>query len=161
MNKAPLITETGEESAVPATIGSRIQGLCEGNNALQLWFLILAIYVVIAALTALAKPPLAEKSPIIPLALILTPLVLILGFWYFAPACRAAGWVPAVSVIIAIAGLLVAFREEEGMPPIITLPAAKPNGAPNKPQPISIGQKPQAPQTPFGQPPRPPQQKGK
>jgi hypothetical protein len=104
--------------------------MCTGNNSLQLWFLLLAIYVVIAALTALARPPLAQKAFWVPLVLILVPLVLLLGLWYFVPLCRTAGWVPAVSVIIAIAALLVAYRDQNPSVTVIPLPAAKPKDAP-------------------------------
>ncbi len=115
-------------SPIDGGVVARLQSLCKGNGALQLWFLLLAIYVVIAALTALAKPPLAQKSPWVPLGLILAPLVVLLCFWYFAPTCRAAGWIPAASIIIAVAALLVAFREQNPGIKVIPLPPAKPAG---------------------------------
>lgn len=105
----------------------RLQGLCDGKGALQLWFLLLAIYVVIAALAALAKPPLVQRSIWTPLALILVPLAALLALWLFAPSCRAAGWIPAASIIVAIGALLVAFREQNPAIKIIPLPAAKPS----------------------------------
>lgn len=117
-------------SPVDTGLAARLQSMCAGNNSLQLWFLLLAVYVVIAALTALARPPLAQRALWIPLVLILVPLVLLLGLWYFVPSCRAAGWVPAVSVIIAIAALLVAFRDQNPSVKVIPLPAAKPKDAP-------------------------------
>jgi hypothetical protein len=103
----PTTTAPTTTVATPTDGGlfARLQSLCAGNGALQLWFLLLAIYIVIASLTALAKPPLAQKATWVPAAAILAPLVLLLGFWLFAPTCRAAGWIPAVSVIIAIAAL--------------------------------------------------------
>lgn len=125
----PTATSTTSKTAkspVVGGFGATLKSLCAGNGALQLWFLLLAIYVVIAALTALARPPLAEKSMGLPLALILVPLVLLLGFWYLVPSCRGAGWIPAASIIVAIAGLLVAFRDQHPAVRIIPLPAAKP-----------------------------------
>lgn len=124
---------------------------------MQLWFLLLAIYVVIAAFTALAKPPLSQRSVALPLTLILVPLVLLLGLWYFAPGCRAAGWVPAASVIIAIAGLLVAFRDQNPAVKIIPLPPAQPkDGKSTVP---AVAQKPASPMVQNQQRPQP--QKGK
>jgi hypothetical protein len=120
---APTTTETTTGGGV----ASPIRGLCEGNGAIQLWFLLLAIYVVIAALTALSKPPLAERSMWLPLVLILAPLVLLLGFWLLFPSCRTAGWVPIAGMIIAAASLYVAFRDQHVGIKVIPLPAAKPS----------------------------------
>ena len=122
-------TGTSTASGTPNDGGlvSRLQGLCTGNGALQLWFLLLAIYVVIAALTALARPPLAQKAVWLPIAAILAPLALLLAFWLLAPSCRAAGWIPAMSIIIAVGALLVAFRDQNPAVRIIPLPPAKPS----------------------------------
>lgn len=128
--KGPMATSSATTTEQAPVIGgfiSRVKALCEGNGALQLWFLLLAVYIVIAALTALSKPPLAEKSVGLPLALILVPLVLLMGFWLLAPTCRAAGWIPAVAILTAGAALLVAFREQHPGLKIISLPAAKPS----------------------------------
>lgn len=116
-------------TSTPGTAGSILptvpSSICSGNGSLQLWFLILAIYIVIVALTALAQPPLTQRSSAIPLALILVPLVGLIAFWYFAPACRAAAWIPTVALLAAIAGLLAAFREQNPNLTVIPLPAAK------------------------------------
>ncbi|MBV9159571.1 MAG: hypothetical protein JO019_03190 [Candidatus Kaiserbacteria bacterium] len=115
---------------------------CSRSGAYQLWFILLAIFVLLTAFAAFSQPPLAQKSPAIPVALILIPLILLIGFWYFAPMCRAATWIPVVLLIIAIAGLLVAFRESrEAMLPMLlnatpTPPAVKaeaPKPVPQKP----------------------------
>lgn len=144
-------------SPVQSGFVARLQNMCTGNNALQLWFLLLAIYVVIAALTALARPPLSQRSVALPLVLILVPLVLLLGLWYFVPSCRAAGWVPAVSVIIAIAALLVAFRDQNPAVKIIPLPPAKGRDASKTAVPAIAHKAP----VPVVQNQQKPQQKGK
>lgn len=125
----PTAPEAPAATSGPVTAGpiARVQSLCEGNGATQLWFLLLAVYIVIAALTALAKPPLAQKSIWMPLALILVPLAALLVLWIFAPSCRAAGWIPALSIIVAVAALLAAFREQNPGIKVIPLPAAKPS----------------------------------
>ncbi|MHB1086710.1 MAG: hypothetical protein ACYCZ0_03105 [Minisyncoccota bacterium] len=128
--KTPVATDTAtstDSSPILKGAITRIKGLCDGNGTLQLWLLLLAVYIVIAALTALAKPPLAQKSVVLPLSLILVPLVLLLAFWLFAPSCRAEGWIPAVSIMVAIIALLVAFREQNPGLKIISLPPAKPS----------------------------------
>lgn len=101
---------------------------CEAAGPYQLWFILLALFMVVVGLVAFAEPPLGNKGPEVPLAAILVPLVLLLGFWYFAPACRVAGWIPVVLIVAAAIGLVTAFRDQE-MPLIkktIQLPEAKP-----------------------------------
>ncbi len=120
---APATTSTTTDGGVV----SPIRGLCDGNGAIQLWFLLLAIYVVISALTALSKPPVAQRSFWLPVWLIIAPLVLLLGFWVLFPACQTAGWVPITAIIIAVASLFVAYREQNPRVKIIPLPAARPS----------------------------------
>ncbi len=120
-------TSTTNGGSIDGGVVSPIRGLCEGNGAIQLWFLLLAIYVVIAALTALSKPPLAERNYWLPFGLVLVPLVLLLSFWVVFPTCRTTGWVPVAAIIIATASLLVAYREQNPGVKIIPLPAAKPS----------------------------------
>ncbi|MCE9541520.1 hypothetical protein K8R03_03100 [Candidatus Kaiserbacteria bacterium] len=116
------------------TLGSvsSFAALCAASGAYQLWFILLALYVVIAAIAALSRPPLIQKNPAIPVAMILTPLILLVGFWYFVPVCRAASWIPIVLLIIAIVGILVAFREEKGGAGVLLLPGMRP-AAPKTP----------------------------
>ncbi len=90
-------------------------GMCAvQSGALKLWLVLLVLYIGLVAFAAFARPIVSLKNPAIPVALILVPLILLVGFWYFAPACRAGSWVPIALLIIAIAGLLAAFREQEG-----------------------------------------------
>lgn len=123
----------GVVAPITKTVGERLYALCAGNGAFQFWFLLLAIYIVIAALTAFAKPPLALQSPYLPVLLILVPLVLLLAFWYTTPACRGALWMPVASIITAIVALLISFHEEEGVKIVVSLPAASKNTNPTTP----------------------------
>ncbi|MEK7093174.1 MAG: hypothetical protein AAB927_01700 [Patescibacteria group bacterium] len=131
-------TATPEEettSPLPTTspvVGGGLQNsltkACEAAGPYQLWFILLALFMVIVGLVAFAEPPLGNKGPGVPLAAILVPLVLLLGFWYFAPACRVAGWIPVVLIVAAAIGLVTAFRDQE-MPlgkKTIQLPDANP-----------------------------------
>ena len=108
-----------------ASLSDKLQTLCTSSSAFQLWFVLLALYIVILALTALARPPLYERAPALPLVAILVPLVLFVGFWYFAPICRAANWIPLVLIAAAIVGLLVTYRERSEIAQVIQLPPAK------------------------------------
>jgi len=148
--KVTTVASTSATTTVLGTVdkstgwASRIQAMCAGNGAFQLWFLLLAVYIVLVALTALARPPLAQRSVAIPMTLILAPLFVLLSFWYLVPICRAAGWIPAIAILAAIAGLLVAFREQNPGIRVISLPAAKPMNpmAVNKPQVPAVAVKP-------------------
>lgn len=96
-------------------------GMCAvQSDALKLWLVLLVLYIGLVAFAAFARPIVSLNNPAIPVALILVPLILLVGFWYFSPACRAGSWVPIALLIIAIAGLLAAFREKEGS--ILLLP---------------------------------------
>lgn len=112
-----------------AAFTDRFANMCTATNSFRLWFLLLALYAVVLAVVALALPSLATRSAYLPIALSLIPLILLVGFWYFAPACRAANWIPLALVAAAVAGLLVTYREQGAptgnMPDVIQLPAAK------------------------------------
>jgi hypothetical protein len=118
-------TSTGTTSILANTMQNRLQRLCTGSSTYELWFVLLALFIVITALTALIQPPLAARSYILPPVLILVPLVLLLGFWYFAPLCRTANWIPLVMGIVAIVGIAAAFREQASVATVIQLPPAK------------------------------------
>ena len=90
--------------------------VCTGANVYRLWFILLAIYVVIVAVVVFAEPWFLEESVIGSTAAILVPLILLLAFWYFSEACRAAAWIPVAACVIAIVGLFLAFREYETTP---------------------------------------------
>lgn len=95
--------------------------VCSGSNAYRLWFILLIIYLIVVAIVVFAEPWFLETSVIGSTAVILVPLILLLGFWYLSAGCRAASWIPVLACVIAIVGLFLAFREYE-MPPL--LPAA-------------------------------------
>lgn len=129
-------TSTGTSVISPvfaAAFLDRLLGVCTAQNAFRLWFLLLAVYVIILVVLALAQEQVAIRSSSLPLAITLVPLVLLIAFWYFAPACRAANWIPLALIAAAVAGLLVMYREQRGatkvvngeVPEVIRLPAAK------------------------------------
>jgi hypothetical protein len=135
----PSSTTTGTSSpgttttSVPPTVGGGLQGalsrVCEAAGAYQLWFILLALFMVGVGLVAFAEPPLTRKSTELPAALIIVPLVLLLLFWYAVPACRVAVWIPIVLLIAAALALLAAYREKTpggGATPSKQLPAPKP-----------------------------------
>lgn len=135
----PSTTTTGTSSpgtaatSAPPTVGGGLQGalsrVCDAAGAYQLWFILLALFMVGIGLVAFAEPPLTRKSTELPAALIIVPLVLLLLFWYAVPACRVAVWIPIVLLIAAALALLAAYREKTpggGSTPSKQLPAPKP-----------------------------------
>ncbi|OGG53053.1 hypothetical protein A3C20_03025 [Candidatus Kaiserbacteria bacterium RIFCSPHIGHO2_02_FULL_55_25] len=122
---SPFVTAS---PVVGGGLQSSLTKACEAAGPYQLWFILLALFMVVIGLVAFAEPPLGNKGPGVPLAAILVPLVLLLGFWYLAPLCRVAGWIPVVLIVAAAIGLVTAFRDQE-MPLVkkaIQLPEAKP-----------------------------------
>lgn len=99
------------------SISRGIGSLCASpTNAYELWFVLLALYIVLVAVVILMEPWFLRESAITSTAAILVPLIVLLAFWYFSENCRAASWIPVGSCIIAIIGLFLAFREYETTP---------------------------------------------
>lgn len=133
---SPSSTTSSVTPATAPVVGGGLQSAlsraCSAAGLYQLWFILLALYMVAVGLTAFAEPPLARRNAQLPAALILVPLVLLLGFWYLAPACRVATWIPFVLIVAAAIGLLTSYREKAQVASIINLPAAKPQSAATK-----------------------------
>ena len=108
---------TSVATETPAVVAGGLQSAltraCEAAGPYQLWFILLALFMVVVGLVAFAEPPLGNRGPKVPLSAILIPLVLLLLFWYLAPACRVAGWIPIVLIVAAAIGLVTAFRDQE------------------------------------------------
>lgn len=129
-------TQLASTTSATTTIvpGSQAGGFCEGRGALWLWMNLIIAYAIVAAIAALSRTPMVLRNPAIPVAMILVPLILLVGFWYFSPACRAGAAVPLILLVIAIIGLLIAFRDKKGGPLMLLavppkpmqMPAAKP-----------------------------------
>ena len=83
-------------------------------------------YAIVVAVAALSRTPLILRNPAIPVAMILVPLILLVGFWYFSSDCRAGASVPLILLVIAIIGLLVAFRDKKGGPLMLLAIPPKP-----------------------------------
>lgn len=114
-----------ESRATSSSVVARLNDLCAGSGALWVWLVLLVLYIVAAAFTALAQPPLAHRNTAIPVAIMLVPLVVLIGLWYFSPGCRSSNWVPLALLAIAVAGLLGSFRERIVPSNVIHLPPAK------------------------------------
>jgi hypothetical protein len=113
---APIVTAS--------VFQERLGRLCSGNGALDIWLLLITLYLLGVAVVALAEPSFSERNPALPASLILVPLVILIGFWYLTIACRAANWIPAILGVIAVIGLIVAYVEQKTEPVAIQLPAA-------------------------------------
>lgn len=123
----PSMTDDGTSTPAVAvwSLKDTLEKACEAAGPYQLWFILIALYMIGVGIVAFIEPPLARKGMWLPIALILIPLVLLVAFWYFAPACRVALWIPFVLIAAAALGLLSALREEPNVASILQLPPAK------------------------------------
>ncbi len=111
------VSENATGVAQSATLGS-LQSLaskaCATAPAAQrTWLILLLAYALIVGLALWAEYPLSLPSMRTPervAAITLVLLLLLLGFWYFSADCRTALWMPLAAVLIAVLGLLAAFR---------------------------------------------------
>lgn len=102
------------------SLQNKVVELCATGNATRLWIVLLAIYAIIAVIAVLAQFPTSWTYSVGQrVATLLTPLILILGFWYFAESCRLALWPPIVAILVALAGLAVIYREHPQTKPYV------------------------------------------
>jgi hypothetical protein len=92
---------------------SKLRDLCASEaSAYRLWLILLVLFTLIVGALLWAEFPMSmpwARTPERIATLILVLLLLLLGFWYFSVACRAALWMPLVAFLIALLGLLAAF----------------------------------------------------
>lgn len=124
----PATTGVVATSPLLASIQNNLQNACVADGgAVRIWFFLLAVYalIVIAALFWRPSqiPPAYGKEWVA--GAITIPFILLFGFWYFVESCRVSPWVPAIAVLIALAGLAAAFWNDRGTLTVITLPAAR------------------------------------
>lgn len=100
--------------AVMSSISSALQSACATPIAAQrTWLVLLLLYMLVVGLALWAEFPMslpAMRTPERVAAIILVLLLALLGFWYFSASCRAALWMPLVAALIAVLGLLAAYR---------------------------------------------------
>ncbi len=108
-----------------STVGNLVARMCSENGAYQLWFILLAIFFVIAAFVGLSEPALALRHGALPAVLIGAPLIGLLLFWQFAPDCRLSYFIPVILLVAAAIGLYSAYRTSPVVRPVIALPADK------------------------------------
>jgi hypothetical protein len=107
-----------------AGLGSTLLRACATTGgALQLWFVLLTIFLLLAAIAAITEPPLMERNVYLPAALIGVPLGLLAAFWLLASDCRGAWWVPVLALGVAIVAMLWAYRGRPEVAKVIQLPA--------------------------------------
>lgn len=121
--KTPVVGSTS--SASTSTMGSLVAKMCTKNGAYQLWFILLAIFFVIAAFVGLSEPALAVRHGALPALLIGIPLVLLLLFWQFATDCRLSYFIPVILLVAAAIGLYSAYRTSPIMSPVVVVPTEK------------------------------------
>lgn len=124
----PATTGVVATSPLLASIQNSLYDACVADEgAVRIWFFLLAVYalIVIAALFWRPSqiPPAYGKEWVA--SAITIPFILLFGFWYFVESCRISPWVPAIAVLIALAGLAAAFWNDRGNLTVISLPAAR------------------------------------
>ncbi|MCR4325216.1 MAG: hypothetical protein NUV59_00190 [Patescibacteria group bacterium] len=105
---------TSSAAAVSGIMKNAFAGLCATSEGdYRLWLVLLVLYVLMIAGLLWPEWPTAwswVRAPAWLAVWILTPLVLLLAFWYFVPACRSVIWMLIAAVVIGAAGLFAAFR---------------------------------------------------
>ena len=122
------ITGIAATSPLLARIQNGLRDACVADGgAVRIWFFLLALYalIVVAALFWRPSqiPPAYAKEWVA--GSITIPFILLFGFWYLVESCRVSPWVPAVAVLIALAGLAATFWNDREALKVITLPAAR------------------------------------
>ncbi len=123
-NGGTVVPPVGTTSGT-STVGALVAKMCSENGAYQLWFILLAIFFVIAAFVGLSEPALALRHGALPAALIGVPLIGLLLFWLFATDCRLSYFIPVILLVAAAIGLYSAYRTSPVTSPVIVLPAEK------------------------------------
>ena len=132
VSPTPLPAPTPSPTTGPAATSAPVTGnifekMCAGGGAARMWFVLLAIYALIVAAAVLGQPqlPAAIRSQEWIAGAIVVPFLLLFGLWYFVEACRTTSWVPAIAILIALAGLGGAFWYRPSGTTVITLPSGK------------------------------------
>lgn len=95
------------------------------RSAERTWLILLLAYLVIVGAALWAEFPAGVspmRTPERVAAIILVLLLLLLAFWYFSLQCRTALWMPLVAVLIAVLGLLAAFRNHPRITKLLATP---------------------------------------
>lgn len=115
----PTVTTSPTPTASTSLLGTvaktseSMKNLCASQSgAIGLWIILLALYAIIIAALLWASWPASwawVRTAEWLTAGILTPLVILLAFWYAIASCRGTWWIPVAAFVIAIAGLFAAF----------------------------------------------------
>lgn len=117
-------TTTASTTLEQGALSNLLNKACDATGSYQLWFVLLALYVVIVALVALYEAVLTLRSGYLPGALIVLPLLALLAFWIIAEGCRATGWMPVILLMIAAVGIATVYRTRNEVTKVIELPPA-------------------------------------
>lgn len=121
-------TSTGTSTGVDlstSSLGSLFGSLCTaGQGAFELWFVLLALFIVLVAFAALGEVALFERYRYAPIGIIIVAALLLAAFWYYAANCRTEAWAPFLLIVITALGLVIAFRNTRTIQ-VIELPPAR------------------------------------
>lgn len=117
-------TSTNVESST-SSLDTFFGSFCAaGQGTFELWFVLLALFIVLVAFAALGEVALFERYRYAPIGIILVASLLLLAFWYYAVHCRTEVWVPFVLLMIAAIGIVIAYRNTRTVR-VIELPPAR------------------------------------
>jgi hypothetical protein len=123
------VVATFASNSAVNSVQSSLQNACATiKSANRVWLVLLVLYVLIVGLLIFAQWPVSWtwiRMPEWVSAIILVPLVLLLGFWYFSIDCRTEWWMPGAAVVIAIVGLITALREHPSVKQLSLLETPK------------------------------------
>lgn len=98
----------GSTSTNPAIVSatSSLGNLCVDGGSSKLWIILLILYALFVITLCAQRFDTASRIREWNIALILAVFLGLLIFWYVSAVCRTGPWAPAITTLIAVAGLL-------------------------------------------------------
>jgi hypothetical protein len=130
----PTVSVSGSTSAATSTAvvsvwQNPLKSICaSAASAFRLWLILLVLFAIVVGGLLWLEFPMSwtwAQTPERVATYILVLLILLLGFWYLSPSCRAALWMPLVAFLIAILGLLAAFWNHPGVTRLLLIEEKK------------------------------------
>ena len=101
-------SSSGSTSTNPAIVSatSSLGNLCVDGGSSKLWVVLLILYALFVITLCAQQFDTASRIREWNIALILAVFLGLLVFWYVSAVCRTGPWAPAITTLIAVAGLL-------------------------------------------------------
>jgi hypothetical protein len=99
------------------SLSTSITHLCATNQgAYELWFTLLALYLVFIVAVVMSDVPAVKDSAPASTAIVLVPLLGLFALWYTIPTCRISVWIGVAACLIALGGLAALLQDRSKLP---------------------------------------------